>query len=75
MPIWTMPNDIKYGFTYNKNKHGLCKPQCVLCGELLAGESIKPSKLNWHLETKHTSYKKCKSHFYCLRIHQIVSLW
>lgn len=47
---------VKYGFTYidDKNEH---KPRCVLCSEILAQESMKPSKLKRHLETKHAVYK------------------
>ena len=47
---------IKYGFSYIEDKKGQ-KPQCVLCSEVLAQESMKPSKLKRHLETKHTSLK------------------
>ncbi|GFT29332.1 protein FAM200B [Trichonephila clavipes] len=43
---------IKYGFTF-------CvvddeeRPICVICNEKLANESMKPAKLQRHLETKH----------------------
>lgn len=42
------PDYIKYGFTSSDEK-----PQCVECGEVLANESMKPSKLERHLQTKH----------------------
>jgi hypothetical protein len=41
-------NYLKYGFTVMANK-----PQCVICGEVLSRESMKPSKLNRHLLSKH----------------------
>lgn len=61
MPAWTgcvtCPHEQNHArwkkIWHNMDKHGLCRPQCVLCGELLAAESIKPTKFNWHLETKH----------------------
>ena len=28
-------------------------PQCVICADLLANDSMKPCKLKHHLETKH----------------------
>ena|SRR5258708_3459726 len=34
------------------------KPQCVVCSEVLANASMKPSKLMRHLRTKHTDAKK-----------------
>lgn len=39
---------LKYGFTVINNK-----PQCVICGDVLSRESMKPSKLMRHLTTKH----------------------
>ncbi|XP_042858681.1 zinc finger BED domain-containing protein 5-like [Penaeus japonicus] len=46
---------IKYGFTsftINEKQH----PQCVLCSEVLAHESLKPVKMKRHLQTKHPSH-------------------
>lgn len=45
---------IKYGFTcivINQVQH----PQCVVCSEVLAHESLKPVKMQRHLNTKHPS--------------------
>ncbi len=39
---------LKYGFTVVNNKH-----QCVICGDVLSRESMKPSKRMRHLTTKH----------------------
>lgn len=47
---------IKYGFSYIEFKSGQ-KPQCVVCSEVLAQESMKPSKMKRHLETKHSACK------------------
>lgn len=62
MAIWKMPNYIKYGFTYNKNKHGLCRPQCVLCGEILAAESTKLSKPSTDVQKPNTQAIKSVNH-------------
>ena len=48
---------LKYGFTYCV-KNGEHKSLCVLCNEILANESLKPSKLQRHLEIKHANYKE-----------------
>ncbi|GAA6073184.1 SCAN domain-containing protein 3 [Tachysurus ichikawai] len=45
---------INYGFTcivINQVQH----PQCVVCSEVLAHESLKPVKMQRHLNTKHPS--------------------
>lgn len=47
---------IKYGFTciiLNDEP----RPQCVICSEVLANDSLKPVKLIRHLNTKHPTYK------------------
>ncbi|KAL0822667.1 hypothetical protein ABMA28_004690 [Loxostege sticticalis] len=45
-------NYLKFGFTVIDNK-----PQCVICYETLSRESMKPSKLLRHLNTKHPNEK------------------
>lgn len=47
---------MKCGLSYIKDRREQ-KPQCVLYSDVLAQESMKLSKLKWHLETKHTSHK------------------
>ncbi|XP_023242879.1 SCAN domain-containing protein 3-like [Centruroides sculpturatus] len=54
---------LQFGFTF-KNHNGNEQPFCLICNELLATESMKPSKLKRHLESKHTSYaNKPKEYF------------
>lgn len=50
-------NYLQYGFTFSivDNEH---RPQCVICSEVLANASLKPSTLLRHLKTKHTSVAK-----------------
>ena len=50
-----MDSYIEYGFTVVRNS-GIEKPQCVICCDMLSGESMKPSKLKRHLETRHPEY-------------------
>ena len=47
---------LKWGFT-DIVIAGVERPQCVLCLEVLAHESMKPTKLQRHLETKHPALK------------------
>uniref|UniRef100_A0A8C6S3X4 DUF4371 domain-containing protein n=1 Tax=Neogobius melanostomus TaxID=47308 RepID=A0A8C6S3X4_9GOBI len=44
---------LKYGFVCTVK----IEYQCVVCSEVLAHESLKPTKLKRHLETKHSTYK------------------
>ncbi len=46
---------IKYGFTCS-TVNNVDFPQCVICSEVLAHESMKPGKMQRHLETKHPSF-------------------
>lgn len=46
---------MKFGFT-TIIVNGVDKPQCVLCGVVLSVESMKPSKLKRHLDTKHAEH-------------------
>ncbi len=46
---------IKYGFTCSI-VNNVDFPQCVICSEVLAHESMKPGKMQRHLETKHPSF-------------------
>ncbi|XP_031336653.1 SCAN domain-containing protein 3-like [Photinus pyralis] len=48
-------NYLKFGFCAIVN-NGIEKPQCVLCNAVLSAESMKPSKLKRHLETKHPEH-------------------
>lgn len=50
------PVYLKCGFSYIEDNKGQ-KPQCVICSEVLANESMKPSKLKHHLDTKHPACK------------------
>ncbi|GFQ75177.1 DUF4371 domain-containing protein [Trichonephila clavata] len=46
---------LQFGFTF-QNYKGNEQPLCLIGNELLAPESMKPSKLTRHLESKHVSY-------------------
>lgn len=50
---------LKYGFTSLDDK-----PQCVVCFQVLSRESMKPSKLLRHLETKHSSLQSKPLEFF-----------
>lgn len=44
---------VKFGFTVTTERDGTQKPQCFLCGKVLANGSMKPAKLSEHLQTVH----------------------
>ncbi|XP_046511643.1 protein FAM200B [Equus quagga] len=44
---------LKYGFIKCEKPFEKDRPQCVICNNILANESLKPSKLKRHLETQH----------------------
>ncbi|KAL6046540.1 hypothetical protein STEG23_018200 [Scotinomys teguina] len=46
---------LQYGFT-SKLTAGIEKPQCVICGDVLSAESMKPNKLKRHFDSKHLSF-------------------
>lgn len=52
-------NYLKFGFTVIDSK-----PQCVICFEILSRESMKPSKLVRHLNTKHPNEKNKPVEFF-----------
>jgi len=54
---------IQFGFTFIEEK-GKHRPKCIICLEILASESMKPSKLKRHLETKHPHYSNKDEHFF-----------
>jgi len=44
---------VSFGFTYITERDGTQKPQCFLCGKVLANGSMKPTKLKEHLTSVH----------------------
>lgn len=45
---------LKYGFVlWPQSEENCPKPECVVCRDVLSNESMKPSKLMRHLQTKH----------------------
>ncbi|XP_007119478.2 protein FAM200B isoform X1 [Physeter macrocephalus] len=44
---------LKYGFIKCEKPFENDRPHCVICNNILANESLKPSKLKRHLETQH----------------------
>uniref|UniRef100_A0A8P4GCM0 SCAN domain-containing protein 3 n=1 Tax=Dicentrarchus labrax TaxID=13489 RepID=A0A8P4GCM0_DICLA len=49
-------NYLKFGFTF-KETDDIEFPMCVICFTVLSNESMKPSKLQRHLETTHSHLK------------------
>ena len=45
-------------------------PLCIICGDRLANEAMKPSKLLWHMETKHPGLKDKPLEFFERKKHE-----
>ncbi|XP_059819962.1 SCAN domain-containing protein 3-like [Hypanus sabinus] len=54
---------IKYGFNATGDSQAP-SPLCVICGDKLSNGAIKPSKLLWHLESKHPALKDKPAEFF-----------
>ena len=54
---------IQFGFTCHV-KNPVEHPQCVLCGDVLAHESLKPVKMKRHLETRHPDHAQKPIQFF-----------
>ena len=46
-------NYVAFGFTFVTDSDGSERPQCFLCGKVLANASLKPAKLKEHLKSIH----------------------
>ena len=46
---------LKYGFTFIVEA-GIEKPQCVICNEIMSGESMKPNKMKCHFDAKYPNF-------------------
>ena len=45
---------LKFVFTFAGNENNP-RPQCLVCGDILANESMVPNKLKRHLSTNHSN--------------------
>jgi hypothetical protein len=52
---------VSYGFTFTVDREGKQKPQCFLCGKVLANGSMKPTKLKDHLISVHPGYSSASA--------------
>ena len=49
---------LKFGFSFKETDEKIIQfPMCVICSTVLSNESMKPSKLQRHLETTHGHLK------------------
>ncbi|XP_066465575.1 zinc finger BED domain-containing protein 5-like [Tiliqua scincoides] len=61
---------LKLGFTWNGDEDDP-RPQCVLCGRLLANESMRPNKLRRHIEAKHPHLQDQPLQFYKTQLKEL----
>ena len=47
---------LQYGFTYTKAKDQVV-PQCVMCFQILSNDALRPTRLQRHLQTKHSCHQ------------------
>ncbi|XP_045656569.1 SCAN domain-containing protein 3 [Ursus americanus] len=57
------PSYIEFGFVAVIDGEVL-KPQCIICGDILANEAMKPSKLKRHLYSKHKEVSSQPKEFF-----------
>nr|XP_025842280.1 SCAN domain-containing protein 3 [Vulpes vulpes] len=57
------PSYIEFGFVAVIDGEVL-KPQCIICGDILANEAMKPSKLKRHLYSKHKEISSQPKEFF-----------
>ena len=51
-------------FCFIESRVDVSKPKCVICGEILYNDAMKPSKLKRHQETKHPSTLNLEIQFF-----------
>ena len=52
LPIYCNKSYLKYEFILTGDSVAPC-PLCLICNSKLSNETMKPSKLLWHMKTKH----------------------
>ena len=52
-------NTFSFGFTFMTERYGTQKPQCILCGKVLANRSMKPLNLKDHLNSMFLLFSCC----------------
>ena len=57
---------LQYGFT-DAIANGQVVSQCVICFQILSNDSLSPSRLQRHLQTKHSSHQINHWHFFKAR--------
>lgn len=60
---------LKYGFIATGDSRAP-SPLCIICGDRLSNEAMKPSKLLRHLETKHPALKDKPSEYFERKKHE-----
>ncbi|XP_025192681.1 zinc finger BED domain-containing protein 5-like [Melanaphis sacchari] len=58
---------LQLGFTFAGTEDEP-KPQCIICLEILSNESMKPSKLRRHFETKHGEFTRKSLDFFVVKL-------
>lgn len=67
------PSYVEFGFVVIIDGEVL-KPQCIICGDVLANEAMKPSKLKRHLYSKHKEVSSQPKEFFERKSSELKSL-
>nr|XP_022903606.1 SCAN domain-containing protein 3-like [Onthophagus taurus] len=66
---------LSFGFTeFLSSESDKTRPQCFICSQVLANDSMKPAKLRHHFETKHPEFQQKPTDFFKKKEQQLKNI-